>query len=460
MSAAVDSSTTTSLVQPSTTPSPTTGDEQLFLDDAGVREYLGTETADGIVETKIADAGSAAATLMVDDHATIVFGRTDPFGISVSSGAEAGVTTTAVAMTSTTLPTGVTRGPLMRVDEVVQSDLGEYEVMAISNDVDFVCSAEGIERAAVVALVTTEDEHVAFDPYVVARAWVMDGDGHHEIEAATVSCDDDYFEPAVFYGVEDCTDDYICPSFASRADGEVVALDPIAGALSAPDYSPDDDEAIVVPGLAGTRASLVAIGPDDVAYVTRQTPGQTDPIGDLLAISMAPANQGAIVAEVDQVIDQSGDSSLVSTAAGLVAVGCCDGALVRPVPTEAPVMAWVDSSGAAVADDGPQMSVEVHDDGSLDVIRRDGSAELRWNVADVGPIRGMPALVATDDGGAMMHVYDTTSLKARLVAMFSDGAVYDKPLGQGDDVAPIAALLPNRYVIACDAFCYQDAPFG
>ena len=459
MSAAIDSSATTSLVQPSSTSSPTAEDE-LFLDDAGVREYLGAEPAGGIVSIKIADAGSAAATLMVDDRATVIFGRIEPVGVSVSTGAEAGVTTTAVAMTSTTLPTGVTRGPLMRVDEVVQSDLGEYEVMAISNDVDFVCSAEGIERAAVLALVTTRDEHIAFDPYVVARAWVVDADGHHEIEAATVSCDDDYFEPAVFYGVEDCTDDYICPSFASRADGRVVALDPIAGALSVPDYSPDADVTIVVPGLAGTRASLVAIGPDDVAYVTRQTPGQTDPIGDLLAISMAPANPGAIVAEVDQVIDQSGDSSLFSTAAGLVSVGCCDGAPIRPVPTEAPVMAWVDSSGASVADDGPQMSIELHDDGSLDVIRRDGGAELRWNVADVGPIRGMPALVATDDGGAMMLVYDPTSPQARLVAMFSDRAVYDKSLGEGDDVAPISELLPNRYVIACDEFCFQYAPFG
>ena len=123
-------------------------------------------------------------------------------------------------------------------------------------------------------------------------------------------------------------------------------------------------------------------------------------------------------------------------------------------------MGWVDSSGAPIIDDGPQMSVEVRDDGSLDVIRRDGDGELRWNVADVGPVRGMPELTATDDGGAMQLMFEMNSQTARLVATFSDGAVYDKPLGTGVDLAPIHALLPNREVVACDAFCYRYPPFG
>jgi len=456
VSVVVDSSTTTSMIEASSTPSPTMGDEQLFLDDAGVRAYLGADAAEGVVRVKMAEAGSAAATLTVGDHATIVFGRTGywaPIGFDPTA-----TSTTGVAMPSTTLPTGVARGPLMQVDEIVQSDLGAHQVMVISNDVDYTCSVQGGGQAAVVALVTTRDEHVALDPDVVARAWIIDADSHHEIDASAVSCDDDYFEPAVLYGIHPCDDDYVCPSFATRADGRVVALDPITGALFLPDYSPEADEAIVVPGLAGTRASLVAIGPDDVAYVTRQTPGQSDPIGDLLAISMAPANPGAILAEVDQAIDQSGDSSLFGSNAGLVSVGCCDFAPVRPDASQAPTMAWVDSSGAVIVDEAPQMSVEPREDGSLDVIRRDGAEEVRWNVADVGPVRGMPKLVATDDGGAMMLLFGPRSPGARIVAMFSDGAVYGKPLAT--ESAPIFALLPDRDVIACDTACVRYPPFG
>lgn len=448
---------TTTVAETATTVRSAARDE-LVLDDVGVREYLGAGPDAGAVQVSLADAGSAVATLTVDRQATIIFGRID--SVPLPTAVDPGTTSTMATLTSTTLPTGVTRGPVMRVDDVVGVALGEFQSVLFSND-EYACAVDGLPQARIVALATTRDVHVALHPDTVARAWIIDAAGHHEVDASTVTCDSDHFEPAWLNVDKVCDEDRGCTSFAPGRDGRVVALDPVAGTLIVTGYAPDEKQMVEVPGLAGTSANLIAIGPDDIAYVTRQTPGQTDPIGDLLAISMAPGNAGAILTSVDQAIDYSGDSSLVRTTAGFVSVGCCGPDPVRPGTGDALVMGWVDSSGAAAVDDGPQMSVELRDDGSLDVVRRDGAAELRWNVADVGLVRGMPAVVATDDGGAMMLVYDMGSTAARIVAMFSDGAVYVRPLGHGTDSAPIFALLPDREVVACDgAVCYQYAPFG
>jgi hypothetical protein len=401
--------TTTTIVAETTTTVPPAADDELVLDDVGVREYLGAGPGDGAVQVSRADTGSAVATLTVEGRATIIFGRTDP--PPVLAVVDPGTTSTTAATTSTTLPTGVARGPIMRVDEVVDVTPGAFQSVLFSSD-EHACALDGVPQARVVALATTRDVHVALHPDTVARAWIIDAAGHHEIDASTVTCDSDHFEPAWINVDKVCDDGSGCTSFAARADGRVVALDPIAGTLIVTGDAPDDKQVIEIPGLAGTGARLVTIGPDDVAYVTRRTPGQTDPIGDLLAISMASAHPGEVVAQVDGVVDQSGDSSLEGTAGGLVSVGCCGPDPVRPGSGDALVMRWVDSSGAAAVDDGPQMSVALRDDGSLDVVRRDGAAELRWNVADVGLVRGMPAVVATDDGGAMMLVYDMGSTSA------------------------------------------------
>ena len=57
----------------------------------------------------------------------------------------------------------------------------------------------------------------------------------------------------------------------------------------------------------------------------------------------------------------------------------------------------------------------------------------------------------------MLLVYEPNSPTERVVAMFSDGAVYDKPLDEF--LSPVQLLLPNREALACNSSCFRYPPF-
>lgn len=224
-----------------------------------------------------------------------------------------------------------------------------------------------------------------------------------------------------------CTPGVDCPSVAVRSDGVVVSLDPTTGTLSVHD-TPERE--FTVTGQLDPAARLVFVGPDDVAYIITPTAGQSDPIGDLVAVSTSPGNAGAIVASKEGVVDLSGDSDLVPNAEGIVVVGCCGFEARRPALDAELVLAWVDHAGKPALVSGAEMSVEFRSDNSVDVVRRDGATVLRWNIADVSSFRGMPPLAPTTDGGALAFLTDTFNLDApsRLVKLGADGSIHEQSI--------------------------------
>jgi len=213
-----------------------------------------------------------------------------------------------------------------------------------------------------------------------------------------------------------------CPSIAVRPDGVVVSLDPTTGTITV--HEPTA-RSFVVADLGDRDASLVAIGPYDVVYVIRDSAASEDPVGDILAIASSPAHQGEVLAAEEGVVDMSGDSDLVPASVGLVVVGCCGPDLHRPASDARVVMPWRDESGSVIMGVGPYMEVEIRDDGSLDVIRRnDGDQQLTWNIPGVSAIRGMPNVVATHDGGALIAIVDATGTNpdgGQLLKLAPDG---------------------------------------
>ena len=118
----------------------------------------------------------------------------------------------------------------------------------------------------------------------------------------------------------------------------------------------------------------------------------SDPVGDLVAVSLTDDDAGR---EIDRAVgeaDLSGDSDLVATAAGLVRVGCCGGDQVRPGPDSPVVMTWV---GPSAGEPQPMPTISVDGTGLVTVGDRIWQVEL----GDGAGQRGMPPITATFDGG-------------------------------------------------------------
>jgi hypothetical protein len=160
-----------------------------------------------------------------------------------------------------------------------------------------------------------------------------------------------------------------------------------------------------------------------------------------------------VVARSNDDLDGSGDTDFVPSRGGLVAVGCCGAALVRPDPNATVVMPWVDATGAPTIDEGPQMSIEVHarEGGGpdVDVVRRDVAVVLRWSLpSDVaGTVRGMPLVEARGDGGATLLNWDMLTGQPRLLTLEPSGAVESVVVPEG---WIILDLLPFAVVVAHD----------
>lgn len=152
-----------------------------------------------------------------------------------------------------------------------------------------------------------------------------------------------------------------------------------------------------------TATYLLAIGPDDVAYLSTKSDSPGDYASDLIAISTAPETAGAVVGRIIGGATTSGDSELRATAAGLVSVGCCGGEPRQPTPDRSRVvMEWVDRYGKVIVDDGPEIWIDYLETGGIRVTRRDDSAEATWTIPDAESLRGMPPIIALDDGGVML----------------------------------------------------------
>ena len=101
--------------------------------------------------------------------------------------------------------------------------------------------------------------------------------------------------------------------------------------------------------------------------------------------------------------------------------------LRRPAVDARLVIPWVDQTGQPYPiEDGSELWLEFRDNGSLDVhLTRLHGTESTWTIDGVAGFRGMPLLVGTNDGGAMISLQDSFDMQSesRIVVMHPDGTM-------------------------------------
>ena len=151
-----------------------------------------------------------------------------------------------------------------------------------------------------------------------------------------------------------------------------------------------DPPVIASPGLG--QVSLIAIGPDDVAYLA---PFGTDESGvDVVAVSLAAADAGREIRRWPAVLGISGDTQLIPTPSGLVEVECCGPDQVKPDPDAAVALPWVSQDGAEITADIPTVRWNVR----TNTVTIDDRS-WRPDLTHVEGRRGMPPITPTADGG-------------------------------------------------------------
>ncbi len=205
----------------------------------------------------------------------------------------------------------------------------------------------------------------------------------------------------------DCSADQFvgCTEIRIDTEGSIVSYDPATRTLTrhtTPAITTTVDEEL---GLV----YLELLGPDQVVYlnVDATTPGDGE--ADLLAMTLAPGDAGRVLGRWAGVTDRVGDQSLAATRDGLVVVGCCDFAVLRPEPDAELVLRWVGRDGSDVSISGPVMRTEV--DAPKLTVHRDNdlpAGTQTWTFeppANWQP-RGMPTVIPTFDGGFIATTYD------------------------------------------------------
>lgn len=172
-------------------------------------------------------------------------------------------------------------------------------------------------------------------------------------------------------------------------------------------------------------------GPEDVLYLSlvERTSGES---GGTIAVATAGARAGRTVASSPVLLDTSGDSTVVATAAGLVEVPCCGHGDTQPAVDAELVIGWASANGGALPPLATEVWIEYAADDTATVVRRDAGTLRRWTLD--GPIGGrdMPMVVATDEGGVLLWQYDGLGAPDVPPVLFEgrpDGSVdrYDLP---------------------------------
>lgn len=202
-----------------------------------------------------------------------------------------------------------------------------------------------------------------------------------------------------------CVGEFGCTQLASMNDGRLVAYDPVDETLTVFDESGMTIEQVVplVQPISDRGPWFVTVGPDNVAYFS-VSQFSADPINELIPIPIEGPNAGISLPGYLG-LDGSGDTDLVPTRDGLAQVGCCGFPPLRPEP-DASTLPWVDSSGSPTTFTEPVFRLALGDGGNS-LIRDDDGVVTSFEVPTlVTSPRGMPWVVATKDGGALMSIYD------------------------------------------------------
>lgn len=222
-----------------------------------------------------------------------------------------------------------------------------------------------------------------------------------------------------------CEDRYTCPSFAAGGDGGLVMFDPTRGVLDLGWDQSGRRREVSVPFTRPASASLITIGPDDVAYFARYSGGgPADELGDIVAVPTTGDRAGTVVAEVNGVLDPSGDTDWVPARPGVVAVGCCDQAPVVPKPDAELLMRWVDGRGAPRGDSDRSFVTFARIDGGIEVHRADATGDGQtWRIADDGVWRGMPSAAVDHNGEVRAAWMDMIDSRDRIYRFKTNGEV-------------------------------------
>lgn len=236
-----------------------------------------------------------------------------------------------------------------------------------------------------------------------------------------------------------------CTTLTFSQAGELVVFDPTASQLR---FLESGRTVAVDPSL-GTWMFLVAMGPDDVAYLGGVPPDATDPVAILVAVATTGPLAGSEIARADGTLDGSGDSTLIATAGGLMEVGCCGFEDRLPPEGSTVALGWVAPDGQPSGVMLPEVFLEYPPTRTETVVvRSEGGVEQRWSVPAPLAGRDMPPVAATDDGGALVWMYDevgSPETPAVLYDLRPDGSIDTYSLG---DLQYLAAMHSSRVIIA------------
>lgn len=245
-----------------------------------------------------------------------------------------------------------------------------------------------------------------------------------------------------------------CPTVTVAPDGTIVSYDDTTHTIVVGKRGSAPPRSVAVAGAPPVVGYLVTVGPDDVAYLVVQPVGVVNPIGDLIAVPLSGADAGSVVTSAPGVVDLSGDSSLVSTRTGLVSVGCCGFDTVTPDPARAPLLGWVDRSGASVTLDGPVVSMERTDETvSLVSTDADGTRAI-WAVPadEVFGMQGMPDARMPADRSLLVTWWDVPNGGHRLLRLLADGGVEEIVV---QPTMSVVALSPFGQAVVYDGSRFQ-----
>ncbi len=254
-----------------------------------------------------------------------------------------------------------------------------------------------------------------------------------------------------------CASDYTCTQLANTDDGRIVAYEPTGEELVVFDslgVSEVQRISLAEP-LADAFPSFVDVGPDDVVYLSINTPGITDPSRDLLAIPLSGPAAGTVVKRWTG-LDGTGDSTIVPQVDGLVVVGCCGFMEARPA-ADATRYPYVDRSGTTITSSTHATFRLDLTPGAGTLVRIDNGIETAFALpSEFQAPRDFPMVVATDDGGAVaLDWIDLADGGGMLIAHFlaatSDNParvdVYRVDTAQN---AQIALMEPTDSVLVAD----------
>ncbi len=245
-----------------------------------------------------------------------------------------------------------------------------------------------------------------------------------------------------------------CPTVAVAPDGTIVSYNDTSNEIVVGQRGSAPPRSIPVAGAPPVVGYLVAVGPDDVAYLVVQPAGVVDPIGDLIAVPLSGDGAGAVIASAPGVVDLSGDSSLVATRTGLVPVGCCGFDAVTPDPARAPLLGWVDRSGASITLDGPVVSMERTDE-TVSLVSTDADGtRATWAVPadEVFGMQGMPDARVPADGSLLVTWWNVADGGQRLLRLRADGGV--ESIVVPSDIG-VTALSPFGEAVVYDGSRFQ-----